>query len=192
MLQRRLWEGNGVLKTAEVVEMGISKECFYQYVEKERLKKAAHGIYICEEMLVDEMYLLQSQFSKAIYSHEAALYLHGLMESEPAPLSVTVSSEYNSGGLRRKGVKVYYTKKEWYDLGVTDMISFGGNHIMVYDLERTICDIVRRCDDMDVAVFNYAVREYVKRKDKDYAKLSRYAAALRIERKIRERMGVLF
>ena len=62
---------------------------------------------------------------------------------------------------------------------------------MAYDMDRTICDIVRRADEMDVAVFNYAVRTYVARSDKDLSRLSRYASALRIERKIRERMGVL-
>ena len=118
--------------------------------------------------------------------------MHELVEREPEPLTVTVTASYNSGGLTKKGVKVYYTKSEWYGLGITEMTSFGGNTIKVYDLERTICDIVRRYDDMDIAVFNYAVKEYVKRTDKDYTRLSQYAAALHLERKIREKMGVLF
>ena len=41
---------------------------------------------------------------------------------------------------------------------------------------------------MDVSAFNYAVREYTKRRDKNYAKLIRYAAALRVEKKLREKM----
>ena len=61
-----------------------------------------------------------------------------------------------------------------------------------YDLERTICDVIRRSETMDVSAFNYAVREYTKRGDKNYAKLIRYAAALRVEKKLREKMGVLF
>lgn len=105
---------------------------------------------------------------------------------------MTVEANYNSAGLTKKGVRVYYAKKEWYGLGVMELPSFGGHMVRAYDLERTICDIVRRSDTMDVAAFNYAVREYVRRGDKDYAKLSRYATALHIEQKIREKMGVLF
>ena len=191
-IEKILLEKRGILKTADVVAAGITKEYFYQFVKSARLQKAAHGIYITADTLIDEMYLLQAQFPKAVYSHEAALYLHELAEREPVPLTVTVASNYNSGGLIKKGVQVYYAKSEWYELGITRVPSFGGHPVLVYDLERTICDIVRRYDDMDVAAFNYAVKEYVKRKDKDYARLSRYAAALCIERKIREKMGVLF
>lgn len=192
ILKNILIENNGILKTADAVAAGISKDYFYQFVKGTGLEKAAQGIYITADALTDEMYLLQAQFSMAVYSHEAALYLHDLAEREPTPLTVTVSASYNSGGLLKKGVRVYYVKKEWYDLGITQMASLSGHDIKVYDLERTICDIVRRCDDMDVAVFNHAVKEYVKRKDKNYAKLSHYAAALHIEKKIREKMGVLF
>lgn len=191
-LEMLLVENNGILKTADAVAAGISKDAFYQFVKKAGLEKAAHGIYITQDGLTDEMYLLQAQFPKAVYSHEAALYLHELAEREPVPLTVTVCASYNSGGLLKKGVKVYYTKKDWYELGVTQMTSLGGHRVKVYDLERTICDIVRRSDNMDIAVFNYAVKEYVKRRDKDYARLSLYAAAMSIERKVREKMGVLF
>ncbi len=52
--------------------------------------------------------------------------------------------------------------------------------------------MIRRSEMMDVTAFNYAVREYTKRRDKNYAKLIRYAAALRVEKKLREKMGVLF
>lgn len=191
-LENLLLENNGILKTADAVAAGISKDYFYQFVKDAGLEKAAHGIYITMDTLTDEMYLLQAQFPKAVYSHEAALYLHDLTEREPTPLTVTVSASYNSSGLQKKGVKVHYIKKEWYALGITQISSLGGHTVKVYDLERTICDIVRRCDDMDIAVFNYAVKEYVKRKDKNFARLSRYATAMHIERKIREKMGVLF
>ncbi|HJA91995.1 MAG TPA: hypothetical protein H9717_02560 [Candidatus Eisenbergiella merdipullorum] len=48
------------------------------------MEKAAHGIYVSADTLADEMYLVQAQFPKAIYPHDAALYLHDLSESEPA------------------------------------------------------------------------------------------------------------
>ncbi len=187
-----LVENNGILKTADALAAGISKDAFYQFVKNAGLEKAAHGIYISPDNLIDEMYLLQAQFPKAIYSHDAALYLHDLAEREPVPFTVTVSSDYNSSGLLKKGVKVYYIKKEWYELGLTQTASPGGHNVNVYDLERTICDIVRRSDHMDIAVFNYAVKEYVRRRDKNYAKLSHYAAVMNLERKLRQRMGVLF
>lgn len=191
-LTKMLMDNNGILKTSDALAAGITKDALYRFIKDAALEKIAHGIYADPDELTDEMYLLQAQFPKAIFSHETALYLHDLSEREPVPLTVTVAANYNSAGLTKKGIKVYYTKKEWYDIGIVKMQSFGGHMIQVYDLERTICDMVRRYEGMDIAAFNYAAREYVRRKDKDYTKLSRYARELHIEQKIRERMGVLF
>ena len=184
-IEKLLAENNGVLKTSDVVAAGISKETFYKYAKSAGLEKAAHGIYLSPDCLTDEMYLLQVQFPKAIYSHEAALYLHGLAEKEPIPFSVTVPASYNSGGLVKKGVQAYY-------IGICEAQTPGGHFVKTYDMERTICDILRKRKNMDISVFNYAVKEYMKRKDKRISVLSRYAVALRIEKQINETMGVLF
>lgn len=131
-------------------------------------------------MLTDELYLLQAQFPRAVFSHEAALYLHDLSEYEPIPLTVTVPASYNSTGLTRKGVKVYYVKPEWYTLGLIEIPSFGGHLVHAYDRTHDLrrFGAARRW----MSAFNYAVREYTKRGDKNYAKLIRYAAALRVEK----------
>lgn len=77
-------------------------------------------------------------------------------------------------------------------MGVCEVLSNGGHSIKAYDMERTICDIIRKRSDMDIAVFNYAVREYMKKKSKSLVNLSYYAAVMRIERQMNEIMGVLF
>ncbi len=192
MLEKMLADNQGILKTADVVAAGISKETFYQYVKCAELEKAAHGIYVSPAAWVDEMYLLQVQIPKAVYSHEAALYLHDLAEKEPMPLTVTVPAKYNSPALAEKGARVVYVKKEWHMMGVCQMRSPGGYTIHVYDMERTICDIVRKRSEMDIAVFNYALKEYMKRRDKNLGRLMEYASTMRLEKKIRETMGVLF
>ena len=155
-------------------------------------EKFAHGIYVSPDTLTDEKYLIQARFPKAVYSHDAALYLHDLAEYEPIPLKVTVPASYNSGGLVRKGIQVYYVRPEWYALGIMQMPSADGHMLKVYDLERTICDIVRRYESMDISVFNYAAREYMNRSDKNLVKLGQYASKMHMEKKLRDKMGVLF
>jgi len=191
-IEKLLAENNGIVKTADVVAAGISKETFYKYAKSAGLEKAAHGIYLSPSAWADEMYLLQAQIPKAVYSHETALYLHDLAEMEPTPLTVTVPAKYNSPILAEKGVKIVYVKKEWHTLGVCHMLSPAGYSLAVYDMERTICDSIRKRSEMDVSAFNYAVTGYMKRKDKNLNRLMEYAKAMRLEKKIRETMGVLF
>ena len=107
-----LHERNGILRTSDALARGITKSQFYEYVNSAKLEKAAHGIYVSADMLTDELYLLQAQFPRAIFSHEAALYLHDLSEYEPIPLTVTVpelqqhrtDSERRESLLRETGV----------------------------------------------------------------------------------------
>jgi len=190
-IEKMLEENNGILKTADVVAAGISKEYFYQYVKKAGLERAAHGVYISPDAWPDEMYLLQAQFPKTVFSHETALYLHDLAEKEPMPLTVTVAAKYNNPLLMARDVTIVYVKNEWYDMGISEAVTPGGHTVRVYDMERTICDIIRKRSDMDSAVFTYAVQQYARRKKKNLPKLMNYAGTMHIERQAREIMGVL-
>lgn len=191
LLQKMLQDNHGVLRTADVIAAGISKEYFYQFAKASGMEKIAHGIYTSAESWPDEMYLLQLQFSKAIFSYETALYLHDLSEMEPMPLSVTVAAGYNPAGLVKRGIKVYKVKPEWYELGICQKESPGGHLLRLYDMERTICDIIRRRSETEVSVFKYALNEYSKRKDKNLNRLGTYAQAMRMEKQIRNYMEVL-
>lgn len=186
-----LQDNHGVLRTADVIAAGISKEYFYQFAKTSGMEKIAHGIYTSAESWPDEMYLLQLQFSKAIFSYETSLYLHDLSEMEPMPLSVTVIAGYNPAGLVKRGIKVYKVKSEWYELGVCQKESPGGHLLRLYDMERTICDMIRRRSEIEVSVFKYALNEYSKRKDKNLNRLGTYAQAMRMEKQVRNYMEVL-
>lgn len=191
LLQKMLQDNHGVLRTADVIAAGISKEYFYQFAKAIGMEKIAHGIYTSAELCPDEMYLLQLQFSRTIFSYETALYLHDLSEMEPMPLSITVAAGYNPAGLVKRGIKVYKVKSEWYELGVCQKESPGGHLLRLYDMERTICDIIRRRSETEVSVFKYALNEYSKRKDKNLNRLGAYAQAMRMDKKIRNYMEVL-
>jgi predicted transcriptional regulator of viral defense system len=191
-IDKILADNDGILKTADIVAAGICKETFYNYAKDTELEKAAHGIYISPDVPVDEMFLLQTQIPKVIYSHETALYLHNLSEKEPIPLTVTVPAKYNNPTLTEKGVKIVYVKKEWYSLGICQMSSPAGYDITAYDMERTICDVIRKRSYMDISAFNYALTEYMKQKGKDLNRLMEYAKIMGLEKRIRETMGVLF
>lgn len=60
-----------------------------------------------------------------------------------------------------------------------------------YDLERTLCDIVRGRRVVDVQVVNPAMKQYARSGGKDVQKLLDYAQALGVEKKIRNYLEVL-
>lgn len=178
----------GILVTAEALQQGYSKEKLYKYIYEQNLEKIGRGVYQVREGWVDELYSLQQCFPKAIYSFETALYLHDLTDREPMPFTVSVPSSYNAPALLQRA-KVYYTKEPL--LGVMQVKSPDGNMLRCYDLERTMCDILRKRQLIDPAVFSHAFKAYVKHRERNLNNLMKYARVFRVEGKMRMLMEVL-
>lgn len=185
LLDELVEKGNGYLQTSQVLENGISKPTLADYVNKRNMERVAQGVYLSEDGWKDELYILHLSNSRIIFSHETALFLHGLMEREPKDISVTVRAGYNATHLRKKGTRVYQVKPEIEELGITDIQTNFGNTIRAYDMERTICDVIRYKEAMDVQVFQYAMKEYMGSTHKNLTHLMTYAKKLHIESAVR-------
>ena len=182
---------DGMLRTGQVLAAGISKPVFYQFVQSRGLEQAAHGIYLSKDAWVDAMYLLHLRCPQAVFSHETALFFHDLTDREPSPYSITVKTGYNPASLQADGIKVYTIKKELHDVGIITMNTPFGNPVPVYDMERTICDLIRSRSGIEMQTFQDALKQYAKRKDKDLRKLMRYAQMFRVEKLLRQYLEVL-
>ena len=66
-----------------------------------------------------------------------------------------------------------------------------GNPVAVYDLERTVCDVVRSRSGMDVQVLRDTLRRYAGRRDRDLRRLMHYAGAFHVENILRQYLEVL-
>lgn len=76
-------------------------------------------------------------------------------------------------------------------LGAIELKTSYGNVVRAYDLERTLCDLVRGQGTSDAQVVTPAMQAYVRRKERDPMKLLGYARTLGVERKIRTYLTVL-
>ena len=122
---------------------------------------------------------------------KARCFFHDLTDREPNPYSITVKTGYNPASLQADGIKVYTIKKELHDVGIVTMNTPFGNPVPVYDMERTICDLIRSRSGIEMQTFQDALKQYAKRKDKDLRKLMRYAQMFRVEKLLRQYLEVL-
>lgn len=137
------------------------------------------------------MYLLQLRFAQAVFSHDTALFLHGMTDREPTQYTVTVKTGYNPSSLTADGVKVYTVKKELYSLGIVQLSTPFGHTVAVYDPERTVCDIVRSRNSIEAQTFQDALKQYVRRPDKNLYRLTEYAKAFHVEKILNQYLEVL-
>ena len=66
-----------------------------------------------------------------------------------------------------------------------------GNIVCAYDMERTICDLVRDRKNQDPEIFSKAWNLYIKKDTKDIWKLRKYAQNLGIAKKIEDILEVI-
>ena len=181
---------NDYLTTKEVTDNNVPRTYLTKLIKKNKIERVSRGVYIKKNVLVDEFVILQSKSKYAIYSNTTALYVHGFSNRIPIRYDITVKSGYKGSLQKEDNVNLFYTKRELLELGVIDYKLDSGNIIRVYDLDKTICDIIKNKKKIDAEIFNKAIREYFYSKKKNTLKLYEYAKKMNIYNKVRDTFEV--
>lgn len=181
---------DGTLTTKAVTSAGLHRSILQQFVNEGKLFRFGRGLYVQNHMWEDDLYLLQRKYERGIYSHDTALYLLGYSDRTPAHYTMTFPKGYNAPSLKQESVIIKRVIPENYSFGIVEITSPSGNPIRVYDLERTLCDIVRGRGS-DVQLVNAAMKRYATSKEKDIHKLMQYAQQLHVKSKVLRYMEVL-
>lgn len=181
----------GIIRTADATSVGIPKPTFYKFIKDNKFEQVAHGIYLSSNGWLDAMYIVNLRSQQTVFSHETALFLHNLTDREPMEYSVTVKTGYNPSQLKADGIKVYTIKKELYSIGLTEAKTTFGNTVRAYDMERTVCDIIRSRNIIEIQTFQDALRQYTNRKDKNLRLLMQYARQLHVDKILNQYLEVL-
>jgi predicted transcriptional regulator of viral defense system len=138
-----------------------------------------------------ELLSISRRSKQLAFSHETALYLNGISDRTPFEHSVTVPSGSKPSSVVKSECKIYYIKPELFDLGKTTLKTPAGNPVPSYDMERTICDIVRSRNKMGTETFLTALKLYAASPKKDLNRLNDYARQMRMANVIRKYLEVL-
>lgn len=184
-------KNNGYITTKEVVNNGIDRRFLTNMVKDGTLVRVSRGYYGLPNYIEDEYYKISSKSKNARFSGATALYLHNLSDRNPLVYNITLPSDYSGVLQKDKNVIISFVSRDILDLGVIEMESPFGMKIKVYDVERTICDIIKNKNKMNAEIFSKALKEYAKSKNKNLNKLAMYAKKMNIEKKVSEYMEVL-
>jgi len=191
-IEDMLRQNKGVLSASSVRAAGISPAYLSQMVKDDRLNRLARGLYALPTVYVDEMAELYAKNKDIVFSHLSALYLHDLTDRTPLKMTITLPRTKNASKLLQSGlVEIKRSNEHNHSLGLAKMPSPSGFPIPVYDMERTICDIVKNGKNTDMQILTEALKGYTKRKDKNLSSLVQYAKALKVEQRLRPYMEVL-
>lgn len=181
----------GLIATSDITDNNESKKAYYDFLKANDYKKVGPGLYADKDEWVDYLCIIVKRCPQAVISHDEALYYYGLIDREPASPTFTIYSGFNVSRLKKDGYRAFFVKKELLELGKTEVTDLMGNKVPMYDLERTICDLIRNRSAFEIQDFNCALKSYARRKDKNISKLMDYAKKLRVSKILMNYMGVL-
>lgn len=181
---------DGTITAEQVTAAGLHRSILQELVENGELYRFGRGLYVRSNVWEDDFYLLQRKYGRGIYSHDTALYLLGYSDRTPAQYTMTFPKGYNAPSLKQQSIIVKRVVPENYSFGLVELSSPCGNPIRVYDLERTLCDILRGSGS-DIQIISAAMKQYAASKDKNMYRLMKYAEQLRVKPKVQRYMEVL-
>ena len=186
-IKKVLKSNNGYITSSEFEQNGIPRRYIPELIEKGLIRKIARGLYIDNELIEDDYYILQKRYNNVIYSYNTAFHLLNLSERAPYEIDVTT---YFHKSIREK-VKIHYVSKEKLNIGKITTTSPYSNPIKVYNAERCICDMLKNQDEYDIELYNKILKNYFNSKDKNLKLLDEYAKIFNVYEKLTTIMEVL-
>lgn len=183
--------GNGYVTTSQTTDAGIPRRRLAEAVRTGELVQVDRGLYALPDVWEDPLYITQHRFSRGIFSDDTALFLHGMTDRAPFAPTMTFPRSYNASSAREVGVICRTCADDVLGLGLCDIKTEYGNSVRAYDIERTLCDLVRGQSTPDSQLVVPAMKAYIRSRDRDPVKLVAYARALGVEAKMQNYLEVL-
>lgn len=183
-------QNGGIIETKIAIQNGVSKAMLSKLCKDGRIDRIMHGQYVMPNDIQDELVSISKRSDKIVFSHETALWLHGISDRTPFEHTFTMpTGSFVPTPLSE--CKTYFIKPELFDLGKTKLKTPAGNMVPAYDLERTICDMIRSRNKVGTETFLAALKAYASNPKKDLNKLNDYAKKMRATTILRQYLEVL-
>ena len=190
-IKEKLNRRGGVITTKELKNCNIPTIYLTRMIKKGELIRVDRGIYIDSNGDYDQYYFFHNRYKVPIFSYVSALYLHGFTDIIPLEMETTVYKGYNVHRISQN-VRIHYVTREIYDLGITECQTMFGNIVKVYDLERTLCDLIKRRSEIETELFAKTINKYIRYENKDFNKLYEYSKKMKIYEKVKEILEVVY
>ncbi len=177
-------ERGGILLSREATKSGIRIELLRYLVQRGKLAHPERGVYTLPEIFDDAFYFKQSKFTRGIFSHACAAYLHRLSDRTPHEEEMTFPHSYNTTCAQNEGIVCHKSSAKFYGKDIVSLKTPQRNSVQVYSMPRTICDLFRAVQypsDEEIKI----LRKYLTLPGCDLHDLVSLMKEFRIDKKLR-------
>lgn len=191
-IQEIFKQNNNVLSTAELTFHKIYYADIQKLLQEGLIEKIKRGYYHwIDELGNSEVILINSLFPDAILCMDTALFYYGYSNRNPAEWHFAIDKNVSKQRVKidYPFIRAYRTEHYLLSIGETTG-TIDEIPVRIYDKDRTICDCLKNINRMDKEIFNKAIQNYVKDPQKNIPNLMQYAKKLRVQRKVKDLIGV--
>jgi predicted transcriptional regulator of viral defense system len=183
-------QNGGIIKLNEVTKLGINKYHLLKLIETGEVEKSHHGLYKLIDCQLNDYVELKKHVPSGIICLFSAWNYYGLTTYVPHEFHVAIEKKSKIRLPDFPPIKLYYWSNPILLIGKAT-IEIENIQVDIYDLEKSICDVVKFRNKVGKDILNEVLNEYLKRKDRNLEKLIQYAKQLRVEKAIKNYLDVL-
>ncbi|MCD7993942.1 MAG: type IV toxin-antitoxin system AbiEi family antitoxin domain-containing protein [Clostridia bacterium] len=183
---------NYIMTTAELTASKLYYADIKLLMDKGLIEKVKRGYYHwLDDYGESEIVIINRLFPDAVLCMETALFYYKYSDRNPAEWNLAIDK--NASRQRTKidypFIKAYRVEPALVTLGETTG-KIDSIDVRIYDRDRTLCDVLRNMSKMDKEIFNKAIQGYIKDPKKNIPNLMAYAKVLRVQKRVRDLIGV--
>lgn len=191
-LRKLFSQHNYIMSTAELTASSLYYADIKFLMDKGLIEKVKRGYYHwVEDFGESEIVMIDRLFPDAVLCMETALFYYKYSDRNPAEWNLAIDK--NVSRQRTKidypFIKAYRVEPALVTLGETTG-KIDSVDVRIYDRDRTLCDVLRNMNKMDKEIFNKAIQGYIKDSKKSIPNLMEYAEVLRVQKRVRDLIGV--
>lgn len=182
-----------IFSIQELKDKGLSYYKINQLVKQGILIKLNKNYYENTNFDVEEsdFYYAYAYVPNGVICLLSAAVHYNLSTHRPDAIDIAIPRKARVSTLPEwPELKIYYFTDERFSVGA-EIIEVGKNKFRIYDVEKTVVDIVFYREKMGIEETKEVLSNYLHRKDRNLNKLIRYAEMLKCEDTINKYLEVL-
>ena len=182
-----------VFSMQELKDMGFSQYKVRKLIDAGKLIKLNKSYYENTDYTGEEsdFYYAEAYAPNGVICLLSAAVYYNLTTYIPDAVDVAIPRKAKVSTVPdRPQMNVYHFTDERHELGITE-VKEGKNGFRIYDVEKTVVDIVFYREKVGIEETKEVLLAYLKRKDRNLNRLLKYAELMKCDKTLRQYLEVL-
>ncbi|MEN9610163.1 MAG: hypothetical protein RLZZ628_977 [Bacteroidota bacterium] len=181
---------SGIISIQLLLAKGVSYYDINRLLADKKLIKLKRGVYKWADREINELVEVAFMVPNGVFCLQTACFYYELTTSIPSEIHIVLLDDRRVTLPDYPPIQLYHWKNTSFHVGKTTVL-VENELILMYDLEKTICDVIRHRQKLGFEMLKEVLKNYLKRPDRNLNRLTQYAKQLKIYNKVDQFIKIL-